>query len=146
MNHAHAKGSQTERLIGHGLLIILSFIAVFPIFWMISTSFKPDNEIYALNLFPQNPTLDNYAFVWNSIPLLRILGNTFLVGISQTILQLLTSLLAAYAFARWKFFGNRVLYALFAFTWLVPFQATMIPNYVLIYQLGWLDKLAGIVV
>jgi len=138
--------SRAERIIGHILLILLSFVAVFPIYWMFSTSLKPANEINQLTVFPQAPTLDNYAFVWQSIPIVRILGNTFLVAGVETALQLLTSLLAAYAFARWKFFGNRFLYALFAFTWLVPFQTTMIPNYVLVYQLGWLDSLAAIIV
>ena len=101
--------SRSEKAIGHLLLIVLSFVAIFPIFWMFFTSLKPDNEITSLLLFPQSPTLDNYIAVFNLIPIMRILGNTFVVAIVGTILQLSTSLLAAYAFARWKFFGNRLL-------------------------------------
>jgi sn-glycerol 3-phosphate transport system permease protein len=64
----------------------------------------------------------------------------------QMIGQLITALLAAYAFARWKFLGSRVLFALIAMTWLVPFQVTMIPNYVLLSRLGWLNTMTGLVI
>jgi len=138
--------SRAERLFGHGLLVVLSIVALFPLFWMFSTALKPANEINELYLLPQAPTLDNFTFVWQTIPIFRILGNTFLVAGIEMTLQLLTSLLAAFAFARWRFFGSRLLYALFAFTWLVPFQTTMIPNYVLVYQLGWLDSLTALIV
>lgn len=63
-----------------------------------------------------------------------------------TFAQLLTCLLAAYAFTRWDFFGKQVLFAAFLATWLVPFQVTMIPNYVLLSERGWLNTLTGIIV
>src|SRR5438876_9121417 len=75
-----------------------------------------------------------------------MLLTTFLMASLQTVGQLLTSLLAAFAFARWRFFGDNALFLLFVGTWLVPLQVTMIPNYVLVAQLGWLDTLAGLVV
>jgi sn-glycerol 3-phosphate transport system permease protein len=60
--------------------------------------------------------------------------------------QLFTALLAAYAFGRWRFPGDRLLFVVFIATWLVPFQVTMIPNYVLLSNLGWLNTLAGVIV
>jgi sn-glycerol 3-phosphate transport system permease protein len=75
-----------------------------------------------------------------------MLANTLLMSLLVTGAQVLTSLLAAYAFAGWQFRGNRTLFLVFVGTWLVPFQVTMIPNYVLLARLGWLNTLAALVV
>ncbi len=130
----------------HLILIALSLVAVFPIYWMILTSLRSEGNIYSANLLPTEITLDNYARAWSAIPMARMLLNTVVMAASQTTLQLLTSVLAAYAFARWNFRGKNILYALFALTWLVPFQATMIPNYVTLTQLGWRNSLAGLII
>ena len=84
----------------------------------------PPNDIFSTSLLPEQPTLENYRFVWENLPFLRMVSNTLLMAAFQTAGQLLTSLLAAYAFARWTFPGGRLLFALFALTWLVPFQVT----------------------
>jgi sn-glycerol 3-phosphate transport system permease protein len=131
---------------GHGLLIALSILAVFPVYWMIVTSLRPANDIFSTAFIPTSASFENYTTVWNTIPIVRMLLNTLAMAFLQTIFQLFTSILAAYAFARWTFFADKFLYALFALTWLVPFQVTMIPNYVLISQLGWLDTLTAIIV
>lgn len=135
-----------KRVPGHVVLIALSFVCVFPLYWMLVTSLRAPNDIFSTSLLPTQPTLENYRFVWENLPFLRMVSNTLLMAALQTIGQLLTSLLAAYAFARWTFLGGRLLFALFALTWLVPFQVTMIPNYVLVAQLGWLNSLAGLVI
>ncbi len=131
---------------GHVLLIVLSLLALFPVYWMVVTSLRPANDVFSSSLFPVAPSLENYRAVWNTIPIARMLFNTLLVASLLTAFQLLTSILAAYAFARWRFFADKLLLALFALTWLVPFQVTMIPNYVLISSFGWLDTLTAIVV
>jgi sn-glycerol 3-phosphate transport system permease protein len=74
------------------------------------------------------------------------LVNTFLMASLVTVAQLLTAILAAFAFARWRFRGDRLLSLLFVGTWLVPFQVVMIPNYVRLAQLGWLNTMAALVV
>jgi sn-glycerol 3-phosphate transport system permease protein len=130
----------------HLILIVISLVAVFPIYWMILTSFRTEGTIYSANLLPTEVTLDNYARAWSAIPISRMLLNTVVMAVSQTALQLMTSVLAAYAFARWNFRGKALLYALFALTWLVPFQATMIPNYVTLTQLGWRNSLWGLII
>lgn len=131
---------------GHFLLIALSLLAVFPVYWMVVTSFRPTNDIFSNSLLPTNPTLEHYRTVLQTIPLFRMLWNTLLMSVLITAFQVFTAILAAYAFGRWKFWGDKLLFALFALTWLVPFQVTMIPNYVLIANLGWLDTLAAVVV
>lgn len=134
------------RVIAHIMLITLSFVALFPLVWMFSTSFKAENAIFELNLIPQKPTFDNYTFVWEKIPFARMMANTFAMAALQMTFQLITATLAAFAFARWRFPGHRIIFVAFALTWLVPFQVTMIPNYVLLADFKWLNTLQGLVV
>jgi sn-glycerol 3-phosphate transport system permease protein len=131
---------------GHALLIVLCIVSVFPVYWMIVTSLRPTNDIFSNSLLPLNATLEHYLTVWRTIPIARMLGNTLLMSLLVTVSQLFTAILAAYAFARWTFIGDKLILGLFALTWLVPFQVTMIPNYVLVSNLGWLDSLTAIIV
>jgi len=130
----------------HAALIALSLLAVFPLYWMVVTSLKPEVDVYTSHLLPLRITLQNYADAWQAIPMPRMLGNSMLVAVSQTAAQLLTSILAAYAFSRWTFRGSGLIYGLIALTWLVPFQVIMIPNYVAISEFGWRDHLLGLIV
>jgi len=131
---------------GHAVLIVLSLVCLAPIYWMVATSLKPQAEIFDHALLPSAITFESYAFVWQNVPVGRMLATTFLMAALQTLGQLLTSLLAAFAFARWRFPGDNILFLLFVGTWLVPLQVTMLPNYVLLARLGWLDTMAALVV
>jgi len=133
-------------VVGHASLLALSLLSVFPIYWMIATSVRPTNELLTSSLAPSVLTWEHYRYMWDAIPMDSMLVTTFLMSVAITVTQLLTSLLAAYAFARWSFPGGRILFGLFALTWLVPFQVTMIPNYVLLSNLRWLDTLWALVV
>ncbi len=107
---------------------------------------RPPNAIYDRSLLPTPLSAENYRYVWDAIPIGRMLLNTFQMAIMQTVAQLMTALLAAYAFARWTFRGDRILFLAFVGTWLIPFQVTMIPNYVTLARLGWLNTVWAIVV
>ncbi len=131
---------------GHTILVLLSVVCLAPIVWMVATSLKQQSEIFDHALLPSAITFENYAFVWQNVPVARMLMTTFLMAALQTLGQLLTSLLAAFAFARWRFPGDNLLFLLFVGSWLVPLQVTMLPNYVLVARLGWLDTLAALVV
>lgn len=139
-------GSFTAVTVKHFALIALSLLAVFPLYWMVVTSLKPESEVFTSSLFPLHITLDNYVQAWNAIPMGRMLTNSIVVAVIQTVMQLLTSILAAYAFTRWEFRGSNLIYGLIALTWLVPFQVIMIPNYVAISGFGWRDQLAGLII
>lgn len=134
-----------NRTFGHSLLLLLSMVTLFPIAWMVLTSLKPANEIVGGGLLPSALTLDNYAFVFRSIPVGNMIGNTIAMAALVMAAHLGTSILAGYAFARWEFPGSRLLFLLFLGTWLVPFQVVMIPNYVLLAKLGWLNTIFGLV-
>lgn len=139
-------GRRRRLFVGHLALVLLSLASVFPIYWMFVTSVKPSGDIFSTSLWPTSATFDHYTEVWQTIPIGRMLVNTFRMAALQTVGQLVTALLAAYAFARWSFRGERLLFLAFVATWLVPFQATMLPNYVLLADLGWLNSVWAMVV
>lgn len=130
---------------GHVLLLVLSVVSVFPIYWLFATSLRRPGDVYDQSLLPWPLTLENYGYAWHSIPLGQMLVNTFAVAVLTSAAQLLIALLAAYAFGTRQFPGRNLLFLLFVGTWLVPFQVTMMPNYVLLSQLGILNTLGGVV-
>ena len=143
---AQRRGRRLGRgVLGHGVLLALSFVCLFPIYWMVVTSLRPANAIFETTLWPSAASLANYRYTLNAIPVAQMLGNTLVVALLVTAIPLLTALLAAFAFARWRFTGDRLVFALVALTWLVPFQVVMIPNFLLVAQLGLLDSLTALV-
>jgi ABC-type glycerol-3-phosphate transport system permease component len=131
--------------IGHAIMVVLSIFCLFPVYWMLVSSVRPANAIFETTLWPSAASLDNYVHAIKAIPIGTMLLNTFVVSVIVTVIQLFTGLLAAYAFARWRFPFDKILYTLIALTWLVPFQVVMIPNYLLVANLGLLDSLAALV-
>ncbi|MFV0473353.1 MAG: carbohydrate ABC transporter permease [Pikeienuella sp.] len=134
-----------EKAVGHALMIMVSLLCVFPIYWMIVTSLRPEGEIFSSRLWPDAADLDNYAHALRAIPMAEMLVNTFVVSTVVTALQLLTGILAGYAFARWKFPGAAFLFGAIALTWLVPLQVVMIPNYLLVARMGMIDTLGALI-
>ncbi|EUB96679.1 ABC-type transporter, integral membrane subunit [Rhizobium sp. CF080] len=143
---AGTKSGKTRRFAVHTVMILLSFLSIFPIYWMIVTSLRPENEIFSTSLWPSNPSLENYIFVLTRIPMIGLLINTTIVSAATALLQVVTGLFAAYALVRWRMRLSGVIHGLIALSWLVPFQVTMIPNYVLASRLGLLDTLTGLIV
>jgi ABC-type glycerol-3-phosphate transport system permease component len=131
--------------VGHGVMVVLSLVCVFPIYWMLVSSLRPANEIFEMSLWPSSLSLGNYVRALDTIPVLQMLANTLVVSVAVTLIQLLTGLLAAYGFVRWRFRFDKLIYSLIALTWLVPFQVVMIPNYLLVARLGLLDSLAALI-
>lgn len=132
-------------VIQHSLLIIICFISIFPLYWMVISSFKNESEIFTASFIPLKPTFQNYLYAFSQLPLGRMMFNSFVIGILQTVLQLITSVFAGYALIRWQFKGKIFIYTLLSLTWLIPIQAIMIPNYILINQMGLNEQLLGVV-
>lgn len=132
--------------IKHLLLILLCIFSVFPIYWMFISSFKGPAEIFNNSLLPQSWSLENYIYALNAIDIPAMTANTLIMAFGQTVLQLTTAVFAVYALTRWSFPGSKFIYILFSLTWLVPFQATMIPNYTTIVDMGLRDTILGVIV
>lgn len=135
-----------RKLAIHAVMVLLSLVSIFPIYWMVVTSLRPENEIFSTALWPSEPTLENYVFVLTRVPILQMLANTTIVAAATAALQVVTGLFAAYALVRWRMRLSGVIHGLIALSWLVPFQVTMIPNYVLASRLGLLDTLTGLII
>lgn len=130
----------------HLIMIVLAAFAVLPLLWLVVTAFADPGAIAGGQLLQFSFSLANFEYVFATIPMLQMLGNTTIMALCIAVAQLLIAILAAYGFAAFEFRGRKLLYLLFVASWLVPFQVTMIPNYVLVSQLGLLNSIAGIVV
>ncbi|WP_432855240.1 carbohydrate ABC transporter permease [Amycolatopsis sp. CA-161197] len=140
------RGPRWRALPGHLALGALGVLCIFPIYWLYATSLRRPDQVLSLSPIPWPLSLGNYADAIQLVDIPQLLINTTLVALLTALGQLLTGLLAAYAFAGWNFPLKRLCYLLFVGTWLVPFQVTMLPNYVLLLQLGLLNTLGGVVV
>jgi sn-glycerol 3-phosphate transport system permease protein len=118
---------------------------MFPVYWMLVTSLRPANETFETTLWPTSASLDNYIYALNAIPIWQMLLNTLVVSSVVTVIQLVVGLLAAYGFVRWQFRFSKLVYALVALTWLVPLQVVMIPNFLLVADLGLLDSVTALI-
>jgi sn-glycerol 3-phosphate transport system permease protein len=137
--------SRTRTVGGHLVLGALGVLCAFPIYWLYATSLRAPQDIYSLSLFPWPLSGQSYLSAFQVLDLGGMLLNTTLMAVGVALGQLLTGLLAGYAFAAWDFRGKQLLYLVFVATWLVPYQVTMLPNYVLLSQLGVLNTVAGVV-
>ncbi|MGB3170771.1 MAG: carbohydrate ABC transporter permease [Rhodococcus sp. (in: high G+C Gram-positive bacteria)] len=139
-------GTVIQRIRGHAVLIVIAFLCAVPIYWLFATSLRRPEDIHSLSPFPWPLSIENYTDAAAKVDILGLLLNTLGVAVASATAQLLIALLASYAFAMYTFRFQKVLYLAFVGTWLVPFQVTMLPNYVLLYQLGLINTLAGVVV
>jgi multiple sugar transport system permease protein len=136
-----------NQLFLHAALIAGSVVMLLPFAWMLSTSLKRPPEIfmYPPIWIPSQVAWDNYATTVNAMPFGRFYLNSIIVTLSVTTLQILVSSLAAFAFARLRFRGREALFLLYLATLMVPFQVTMLPNFILVRALGWYDTYQALI-
>ena len=137
-----------KTLVTYGLLLAIAFVMLLPLLWLVSTSLKaPTEDIfqYPPQLLPQQPTLENYAQVWQLAPFGRYLINSTIVAVLTVTLNLLFCSLAAYPLARLSFRGRDWILTAIIATILIPFQIVMIPLYVLTVQLGLRNSYLGLI-
>lgn len=126
----------------HSILILVSILSIFPFLWLISTSLKGAGEnifAYPPVLIPQDFTLENYAGVWNRVNLLGYFINSMIVAAGTVILNLILSSLAAYPLARMEFRGKKITFFAILATIMIPFQAIMLPVYLITIKLHLID-------
>ena len=141
-------GRIVQLLIAYLALGIGSLWALFPFLWMISTSLKSDSQvlIYPPAWVPTPAVWGNYQAVLKLVPFGQFLVNTTIVAVTVTILELITSSFAAYAFARLRFPGRDKLFLLYLGTLMIPGQVTIIPNFLVMSWLGWVDTYAALII
>jgi multiple sugar transport system permease protein len=119
-----------------------------PLVWMVATSLKSFEELYVWppRLLPATPLWANYVYAWTFVPFDRFFVNSTAVAVTVTLGELATSSLAGYVFARMRFPGRDRLFFLYLATLMIPGQVLIVPLYVLIRQIGWLDTYAALIV
>ena len=133
----------------HIVLILVLFLVLYPLLWMVGASFRPANQTFGtLGLWPSDFTLDNYRDGWSygTLRFSRYFLNSFVIAVLCIVGNVVACSLAAYAFARLEFPGKRVLFAFVLMTLLLPYQATLVPQYVLFNHLAWINTILPLVV
>jgi len=137
-----------SRAVTHFVLIAWCIVSVFPLLWMIGTSIKPVTEaIGGLgSMIPRSPTAANYARVAGLLPLARNTLNSFIVAISGTLITVFLCSLAGFSFAKYRFPGRDALFLFLLATMLVPPEAGIVPTFLIMKRLGWINTYWALIV
>jgi ABC-type glycerol-3-phosphate transport system permease component len=129
------------RIIIYAVLLALSAFMVFPFLWMLTSSFKPYQEIFAGKTFlPQNPTLNNYVSLFAQSDALRKIWNSFYIAVTSTLLAVFLCALGGYAFAKFRFPGRGFLFSLMLASLAIPFAVIMVPLFIMMRNtFHWID-------
>lgn len=137
---AYGRGRRVRpsRVVAYVLLTALSLAVMVPFAWMLSSSLKLDNEVFTVPIrwIPQELHWENFRTIWTQIPMLTYLRNSAFLSITITILQVLTGSFAAYGFAKVRFPGRDVLFLAYIATIAVPWQAYMVPQFIIMQKAG----------
>jgi multiple sugar transport system permease protein len=145
---AEKKPFRPSRVIMHLLLVIGALLMAGPFLWMILSSFKPLDEIFIQppKWLPQTWAPENYTNALAQADFVQGFFNSIYIALTVTIVSLITCSMAAYAFARIKFPGEKPLFMIFLATMMVPGQLTVIPLYIIMSKIGWVDTHLAIIV
>jgi multiple sugar transport system permease protein len=143
--------SARKSLLYHPLVTVFTILMLYPVIWLIMSSFKPSNLIFATadSLIPKPWIWDNYAIGWKGIggyTFGTFIGNTFVIVALATVGAVFSSAFIAFGFARLQFFGRSFWFAVMMATLMLPFEVVMVPQYILFSQLGWINTILPIVV
>lgn len=127
-----------RRALAYVLLVVLSVAVLVPFAWMVSSSLKLDTEVFSVPIrwIPAEFHWDNFTRIWERIPLLTYLRNSVFLSLTITALQVLTGSFAAYGFAKVRFPGRDALFLAYIATIAVPWQAYMVPQYIIMQKAG----------
>src|SRR6185503_16801321 len=145
---------KTSVLIRHTLthlfIITLGLLMIYPILWMIVSSFKPNNMIFSdPGLIPKAVTIENYISGWKGyagVTFGRFFANSLILCIGAVVGNLIACTMAAYAFARLKFAGRNLWFAVMLVTLMLPGHVTIVPRYILFNSFGWVGTFLPIIV
>lgn len=153
LEDARSDEAKQPSLIGRTLiycaLVAVSFVMLYPLLWMVSSSFKPENEIFSTtSLIPQTFTLEAYGRGWNglSVSFGWMFFNSLVISVLTVIGNLISCSMAAYAFTRLQFKGRGFWFALMLGTMMMPQHAVLIPQYLMFLKFGWVNTVMPLVV
>lgn len=136
-------------LLKHAGLVALSLVMIYPLIWLVVSSFKPNDDIFRdLSIFTTDLTIENYVNGWNDLqhPFSLFLANSTILSVGAIIGNLISCSLAAYAFARLRFRGRNLMFAIMLMTIMLPFQVVLVPQFVIFKELGWINTFLPLLV
>lgn len=139
--------SAIKTVLVYAALILMAFIMLVPFAWMISASLKFEKDVFSFPIvwIPADPQWSNYAEIWKKVPLMTGFFNTTKLTLCTTVLQLVTSSFAAYAFAKLEFKGRDTIFMMYVMTISIPWQVYMVPQYKMMTLFGLTDSHLGII-
>jgi multiple sugar transport system permease protein len=148
MTISHRPSRMASRGLLYLILTVGSLTMILPFFWMLSTSLKtpPEALRFPPTFIPKIFDFSNYAQAWQAVPFLTYFLNTIFVAFTVMLLVLTTSSLAAYAFARMRFPGRETIFLLFLSMMMVPMPVYLVPSYVILSKLGWVDTYYALII
>jgi len=137
-----------RKVLKYGILVLFVTAAVFPFIWLLSTSLKGAEELFAFppKLIPNKLVFENYSGAWNSVPFGTYLVNSVLIVIFSVTLNVLIASLAGFALARFKFKGREFFFLIVLASMMVPKEIIIIPLYIIVLKMSLADTLAGVVI
>lgn len=144
----NARAHWINRFFLHLVLVVGSLLSIFPFIWMITSAFKGQDDVFSstIVLLPTQWRFDNFIAAFTAVPFGRFYLNTIIITIARVIGQLVISSMAGYSFARLRFPGREFLFWAVLAALMVPFQVTLVPDYILLSKLGWLDSFKGLII
>ncbi|NWF90612.1 MAG: carbohydrate ABC transporter permease [Ignavibacteriaceae bacterium] len=128
------------------ILIMISLLFIYPFYWMVIASLTPENELSSLTFLPSYFTLSSYIQMFDKIPIIRSFFNSLFVALSVTTGVLIFGSMVGYALSRLNFKGKKLIFYLIIFTMTLPFQITLIPQYIIIVKFGWVDSYYALII
>jgi multiple sugar transport system permease protein len=143
------KYNAARPLLYHVILCAASIVMLYPLLWMLASSFRSNADIFtSTSLWPQHFEFSNYVNGWNGLQVSfgRFFINSFIIAALSVTGNLLSCSLTAYAIARLRFRGRNICFALMLGTMMIPYQVTLIPQYIVFLNLGWVNTFLPLVV
>ncbi|MEO3388089.1 carbohydrate ABC transporter permease [Mesorhizobium sp. CAU 1741] len=133
----------------HAILIAVSAVIVSPLLWMVVTSMKEHQDVFTQSLWyipPEPKLLENIQHVFDRIDFFRYFFNSLFVSTAITLLDLLFASMCGFALAKYRFPGRQIVFGSIIATMMIPFIVILVPQYILVRDLGWLDSYAGLII
>jgi multiple sugar transport system permease protein len=147
---SQSRSDRLQRIVVHTLLVLGALVVLFPIAWMLSTSLKPATQVkkFPPVWIPDPVMWENYvnAFIIFPVPFWMFVRNSLFMSLSNVVGSVMSNSIVAFAFARLRFRGSRVLFLIVLSTMMLPAQVTMIPLFMLYSKLGWVNTYKPLIV
>lgn len=129
------------------LLVAGACVMLFPLYWMFATAIRPRKELFSgeFNLFPSELVWSNFSEAWGKLPFTQFYINSIVIAVVAVAVTVFINLLAGYTFAKYDFPGRNVLFLLLISTLMIPIQVIMVPEFLIVSQLGWVNTYAGVI-